>query len=258
MLDVRRLRVFKEVAERGSFSAAADALSFTQSAVSQQIAALERETGTTLLQRGPGGIRLTDAGRALVTHTEVVLERLTEAEPEDSLPRLRRGEFEVALIYDYGLDESLTDGVDLVQLLDDPLYLVLPPDHPLAGRRSIKIEDLADEPWVSGCRDGHCHEMLMRTCQNAGFEPNLAFFTNDTQVQIALVAAGVGVTLAPELGLRNVAHEIAVRAVAPQEPARRVLAAVPSADYCSPATEAMTAVLKEVAADFPAAAERTV
>src|ERR687888_42353 len=82
MLDVRRLRVFREVAERGSFSAAADALSFTQSAVSQQIAALERETGTTLLQRGPGGIRLTDAGRALVTHTEVVLERLADAERE--------------------------------------------------------------------------------------------------------------------------------------------------------------------------------
>ena len=54
MLDVRRLRVLREVAERGSFSAAADALNFTQSAVSQQIAALERETGTTLLQRGAG------------------------------------------------------------------------------------------------------------------------------------------------------------------------------------------------------------
>ena len=62
MLDVRRLRVLKEVAERGSFSAAADELNFTQSAVSQQIAALEKETGTTLLQRGAGGVRLTDAG----------------------------------------------------------------------------------------------------------------------------------------------------------------------------------------------------
>jgi molybdate transport repressor ModE-like protein len=304
MLDVRRLRVLREVAERGSFSAAADALSFTQSAVSQQIAALERETGTTLLQRGPGGIRLTDAGRALVAHTEAVLERLadaerelaaiaglrggrvrlasfptagatlvpnavsvfterypdveltlTEAEPEDSLPRLRRGDFEVALIYDYGLDDSHTEGVELVHLLDDPLYLVLPVDHPLAQRRSIRIEELADEPWVSGCRDGHCHEMLMRTCEDAGFEPRLAFFTNDTQVQIALVAAGVGVTLAPELGLRNAAQDIAVRAVAPQEPARQVLAAVPSADYRSAATEAMIAVLKEVAADFPPAAE---
>ena len=64
MLDVRRLRVLKEVAERGSFSAAADALNFTQSAVSQQIAALEKETGTTLLQRGAAACASpTPAGR---------------------------------------------------------------------------------------------------------------------------------------------------------------------------------------------------
>ncbi len=59
MLDVRRMRVLREVALRGSFSAAADSLSFTQSAVSQQIAALEREAGTTLVERGARGVRLT-------------------------------------------------------------------------------------------------------------------------------------------------------------------------------------------------------
>src|SRR3954465_6120655 len=65
MLDVRRMRVLREVAVRGSFSAAAEALSFTQSAVSQQIAALEREAGTILVQRGARGVRLTEAGEAL-------------------------------------------------------------------------------------------------------------------------------------------------------------------------------------------------
>ena len=82
MLDVRRLRVLREIAEHGSFSAAADALNFTQSAVSQQIAALEKETGTTLLQRGPGGVRLTDAGHALVRHTDAILSQLADAERE--------------------------------------------------------------------------------------------------------------------------------------------------------------------------------
>src|SRR3954447_165938 len=66
MLDVRRMRVLREVAVRGSFSAAADALSYTQSAISQQIAALEREAGTTLVERNARGVRLTDAGRARV------------------------------------------------------------------------------------------------------------------------------------------------------------------------------------------------
>ena len=63
MLDVRRLRVLREVATRGSFSAAADALHFTQSAVSQQIAALEREAGTPLVERNARGVRLTRGGR---------------------------------------------------------------------------------------------------------------------------------------------------------------------------------------------------
>src|SRR5262249_31112408 len=82
MLDVRRMRVLREVAVRGSFSAAAEALSFTQSAISQQIAALERETGQKLVERGARGIRLTQAGEVLVRHAEVVLARLANAEEE--------------------------------------------------------------------------------------------------------------------------------------------------------------------------------
>src|ERR671920_1340718 len=82
MLDVRRLRVLREVAARGSFSAAAEALAYTQSAVSQQIAALEREAGTTLVERNARGVRLTDAGRALVAHADVILTRLADAEAE--------------------------------------------------------------------------------------------------------------------------------------------------------------------------------
>ena len=82
MLDVRRMRVLREVAVRGSFSAAAEALSFTQSAISQQIAALEREAGCTLVQRNARGIRLTEAGEALVRHADAILARLSEAEAE--------------------------------------------------------------------------------------------------------------------------------------------------------------------------------
>jgi molybdate transport repressor ModE-like protein len=82
MLDVRRMRVLREVAAQGSFSAAAEALSFTQSAVSQHIAALERETGAQLVERSSRGVRLTDAGRALVDHADAVLARLDRAEEE--------------------------------------------------------------------------------------------------------------------------------------------------------------------------------
>jgi DNA-binding transcriptional LysR family regulator len=82
MLDVKRLAVLREVARHGSFSRAADALAYTQPAISRQIALLERETGATLVNRGPGGARLTDAGELLVGHAEAVLARLQDAETE--------------------------------------------------------------------------------------------------------------------------------------------------------------------------------
>src|SRR3982750_1833522 len=92
MLDVRRLRVLREGAACGSFSAAAESLSFTQSAVSQQVAALERECATKLLERGPRGVRLTDAGRALVEHADAILARIAAAEAElDEIAGLRTG-----------------------------------------------------------------------------------------------------------------------------------------------------------------------
>src|ERR671927_1234584 len=97
MLDVRRMRVLREVALQGSFSAAAEALSFTQSAVSQQIAALEREAGTVLVQRSARGVRLTEAGEALVRHTDAILARLAEAEAElEAIAGLRGGRLRLA------------------------------------------------------------------------------------------------------------------------------------------------------------------
>lgn len=97
MLDVRRMKVLREVAARGSFSAAAAALSFTQSAVSQQVAALEREAGTTLLDRGSRGVRLTEAGRALVSHADAILARIEDAEEElAALAGLRGGRLRIA------------------------------------------------------------------------------------------------------------------------------------------------------------------
>ena len=82
MLDVKRLIVLREVARQGSFSRAADALAYTQPAVSRQIALLERETRATLVTRGPGGARLTDAGELLAAHAEALVGRLQDAEVE--------------------------------------------------------------------------------------------------------------------------------------------------------------------------------
>jgi DNA-binding transcriptional LysR family regulator len=103
MLDVRRLRVLSEVAARGSFSAAAEALTLTQSAVSQHVAALEREVGLRLVERGTRPVELTEAGHALTRHATGIFARLDGAEQElgeiagRREGRLRFGSFPTAL-----------------------------------------------------------------------------------------------------------------------------------------------------------------
>src|SRR5919198_5037137 len=92
MLDVRRLRVLSEVAARGSFSAAAQALTLTQSAVSQHVAALEREVGLPLVERGTRPVELTEAGYALTRHATGIFARLDGAEQElEEIARRRHG-----------------------------------------------------------------------------------------------------------------------------------------------------------------------
>ena len=185
MLNLGRLQVLCEVIARGSFSGAADALSYTQSAVSQSVARLEAETGddaggtrsprgpTDRRRRHPGGSRGDDlrpsqaaeadvaavlgvrAGRLRVAsfpsagatlmplavarfrqaHPEVVL-TLAEDEPEQIAPRLRAGEFDLALLFEFpGARERPGIGLRSVTLLEDPMHVALPADHPLAAKR---------------------------------------------------------------------------------------------------------------------------
>jgi DNA-binding transcriptional LysR family regulator len=97
MLNVNRLRILVAIADRGSFSAAADALSYTQSAVSQQVAALEAETGVTLIERLPRGVRLTPAGEVLLDYAEGIIARMHAAEAEmAAIAGLRGGQLRMA------------------------------------------------------------------------------------------------------------------------------------------------------------------
>src|SRR4051794_22220689 len=82
MLELRRLRLLSELHERGTIAAVADALRFTPSAVSQQLALLERETGVKLLEKSGRGVRLTDPALTLVEHANALLQRAARAEAD--------------------------------------------------------------------------------------------------------------------------------------------------------------------------------
>jgi DNA-binding transcriptional LysR family regulator len=298
MLDVRRMKVLREVAVRGSFSAAAESLSFTQSAISQQIAALEREAGCTLVTRNARGIRLTEAGEALVRHADAVLARLAEAEaeleaiaglrggrlrlasfesaaaslmplaiaafraehpgvelslimmePEDSAPLLRSGENDLAHGFDSRIREEV-DGVARRHLLSDPMFITMPTDHPLARKRNLRLADLADDAWIAGTTDCECNRLINRACAVAGFEPRIAFQTDDYTAMQGFVAAGVGVSLIAELGLTSVREDIVVRSLGRDTPVREVYAATAADAHRTPATVAMLEILADVAARY--------
>src|SRR3954453_18957761 len=103
MLDPRRLLTFREVARQGSFSRAAEVLALTQPAVSQQVGALEKELGATLLTRGRGGTTVTPAGELLLAPAEAVAARLELADVQmeemaaEARTSLRLGAFPSAL-----------------------------------------------------------------------------------------------------------------------------------------------------------------
>ncbi len=296
MLNVVRLKVLKEVAYRGSFSAAAEALSYTQSAVSQQIAALETETGMALLERHPRGVSLTAAGQTLVGHADGILARLdaaeaslaaiaglrggrlrvasfptagatlmplaiatfnasypeieltlAEGEPEVIIARLRAGELDLALLFEFSGETFAAADVNRTELLEDPMYLALASAHPLARKGRPRLADLAAEAWVQTSSSSPCARHVVRSCHAAGFEPNVAFESDDYQTVQGLVAAGVGVALIPELALSVVRDDIAIRSLSPAPPLRQVIAATPAGARLVPAAPAMLGVLEEAA-----------
>jgi DNA-binding transcriptional LysR family regulator len=310
MLNLGRLQVLCEVVSRGSFSAAADALSYTQSAVSQSIARLEAETGAMLVIRDRRGVRPTAAGITLVTHAETIFAQveaaeaelaavlglragrlrvasfpsagatlmplavaafrrahrdvaltLAEGEPEEIGPRLRAGEFDLALLFEFPGVQTRRErpgaGLRSVTLLEDPMDVALPADHPLASKPALTLADLRDQQWVQTSAQSPCARHVVRSCLAAGFEPYVAFESDDYDTVQGLVAAGVGVALIPRLALTRVHRGIVVRALAPASPARQVTAATMSGPGVAPAAKAMIKLLTELAERYtetPAAA----
>jgi DNA-binding transcriptional LysR family regulator len=303
MLDLARLRILREVARCGSLTHAAEAMSYTTSAVSQQVAALEREAGALLLERHARGIRLTEAGRALVRHADTIMAEIRDAETslaaiangtggrlrfgsfttanaslmpravmefrreragvrldlreidrDEAMAEVAARELDLALVYEFPVVPlNPPDGVAVRPLLVDPLYIALPPHHPLVARERLRLDDLIEEDWIQGVHHGSTMDVLPRACRKAGFEPRIAFRTDDQMTVRGLVAAGLGIALAPWLTLTATPPELTIRPL--DEPAltRQVMTATPAGGYRLPATTFMIECLEAVAADLGAA-----
>lgn len=169
---------------------------------------------------------------------------LVEGDPEDCAALLREGELDLALVYEFPLGAPLPADLRLRELLEDRLYVALPPGHRLASRAEIALEELAADRWIQGVRHGATLETIPAACREAGFEPRIAFRTDDHTAVLGLVAAGVGVALIPQLALSSVRDDIVVRPLAPGSPVRKVFAATPRAASATAALATMLDVLR--------------
>ena len=172
----------------------------------------------------------------------------TEAEPPESLAALRAGECDLAVAFAYegtdlGRGEEDLELFSIHKLMDDEVRLALPRTHPLATRTEVDLSDLADEPWIAGCP--RCRGHLLQMCHDEGFNPNVAFETEDYVAVMGLVSEGLGVALIPDLILRTAHHHDVV--TLPIKPAsRRHIHIVTTPDLERvPAVQATIAALEE-------------
>jgi DNA-binding transcriptional LysR family regulator len=239
MLDLRHLATLNAVAEEGTFGRAADRLGYTQSAVSQQVAALEKSVGGAVFDRpgGPKPVRLTPLGEVVLAHGRDLLARA--AATEDAVERFKAGEGRVAIgtfqsvtnvilptvvrrlldehpaadirLFEEETDQPSADGLDLVFF-----------DGPVNG--DVEQVKILDDPYVVVARRGRfaggpvplaaldgaamvaqppiCDQARVeRVYAEAGVAPLIVFRTADNRGVISMVRAGMGVAVMPSLAL---------------------------------------------------------
>lgn len=273
MLDLQRLRALHAVSVHGTVGAAAAALGYTPSAVSQQIAKLERETRTVLLERQGRGVRLTEQAHhlaaaaqellSIVERAETELEerrglpagrltvaafasaargllpgvladlarrhpaldtRLSEVDPHLSIGLVAKGAVDLAVVHDWDIAPLPTpEGVDQAMIGDDECSLLVPAGHPFAGRAAVRREELKGERWICQPPGRVCHDWLLRTLRAAGCEPDIVHQAEENPTLVALVAAGLGVSLIPRLGRGALPDRVVEIALDPV-PVRRLYA----------------------------------
>ena len=294
MLNLNRLRLLVELERLGTIAAVAEALAYTPSAVSQQLTALERETGVVLLEKVGRGVRLTGAAQGLAAHGRAAIAVLEEAEAELAGTRsdvrgvLRVASFQTVVVtlaptalarladehpaldvrithaemdaayrglraraFDVILGEEFPDrpeptlaDVDRIDLLRDPLYLVLPQQGPWSTPGSLS--DLSDAPWALDPIGSTMGDWTRRVCASAGFVPRVAFDTPDPLLHTHLIRSGLAVGFIPALIAAEHLDGTTVRRL-PGAPQRVLYTAVRRASATHPSVRAFRDALASAA-----------
>ena len=248
-LSLARLRMLRELHRRGTVTAAASALHYTASAVSQQLAQLERDVGTRLFERRGRRLQLTDLGVLLAEHAEEILasvERATQAledagetmtakltagvwasvasgllpealttlarthpgisvrtrelAPEATAAAVRDGALDLSFVLDYSNYPMTWDsGLERAVIAVERIHVAVPPGAVPAA--SVTLAELAEHPWILAPARSHFGHAARLAFQSAGLELRIDHEVEEQATAMAMVAAGLGVTLVSDLGL---------------------------------------------------------
>lgn len=198
--------------------------------------------------------------RAFASLTKAIPEvrlQLAEANTEETLELLRSGRIDVGLIFSYGRAGEKQPFKDLllpeevaVPLLAENIYVALPVGGVASDDEWIDLLELEESRWIAGCE--HCRGNMLQLCQEAGFDPDITYETDDYIALQSLVSAGLGVALIPDLMLAaaNVTASINLRRMNPS-PARFVGAVFSASQGQMPGTREAIRALRSAAADLP-------
>ncbi|MEE3851630.1 LysR family transcriptional regulator [Gordonia sp. LSe1-13] len=249
-MDVKRLRLLREFADRGSVGAVADSMHMTPSAVSQQLKVLAREAGVELLQQDGRRIRLTDAGRALVLRADEVIAAVDRAQEEMETYRSGRASVRLAmfpsgaaLLLPGVLDRIGASGIDVhaseldvgypdavpaladfdivvthrdertapvrsprvgvVELMREPVDVVVAATSEFAGRGEIEVAELADCDWISVEGGFPVDDVLLSISAVTGVATRVTQRMLDFGTIQSIVAADHGIALIPRYAVRH-------------------------------------------------------
>ncbi|MEU6676174.1 LysR family transcriptional regulator [Streptomyces sp. NPDC046925] len=255
MMNPWRLRLLSQLDTLGTVRAVAQAANLSPSSVSQQLAVLETETRTQLIERTGRRVRLTPAGLILARRARAILDHmnsveaelrgfgeepaglvrlgafqsaihtmavpavsrlarehphldveLLELEPHASMPALRGGDADI-IITTTDFDElPLGPDIDLVPLATEPVVLVVPPEHPAAGRGAVDLAAYADEAWAFDIPQSYMANLALRLCRQSGFEPRVVCRFSNYMMTLQHVEAGLSIALLPGLAVDHRYH----------------------------------------------------
>lgn len=140
---------------------------------------------------------------------------MVDLEPEQSMPALKAGQLDLVVTYEHDVMPMIEDpGISRERILVEPLYVALPASHPLASRSRVPLAGLAEEQWVVGHDASSLLDLVMNAAHRVGFEPKTDLHSNDFQVILAAVGAGLGVSLVPPLALVGEYPDVVLRPAA--------------------------------------------